>query len=207
MWRSLLAAVLLAMIVGCTDGIGTPIRQRALQQTPDDDTTADEDGGRDQHEELDLEHCADSFDWPESYAAGEDELLEAINAARREGFRCGDGDGDGDGDRGVDEHAPPLRPSPALRCSARLHSRDMVERDFIGRSNPDGDGPGDRMRRAGFYVDDWDEAIESGARSASTALLALLDDYDDCMSLRSRELTHIGVGNYEDRWTVDLASD
>ena len=204
MRRSLLAVVLLATIVGCTDGIGTPLRQRALQQTPDEDAAADEDGGRDQHEELDLEHCADSFDWPEGYAAGEADLIEAINIARREGFRCGDGDDDGD--REVDEREP-LQPSPALRCSARLHSLDMVQRDFTGRSNPDGDGPRVRMRRAGFYVDDWDEAIESGARSASTAILALLDDYDDCMSLRSRELTHIGVGNYEDRWTVDLASD
>jgi len=204
MRRSLLAVVLLATIVGCTDGIGTPLRQRALQT--DGDTAADEDGGRDQHEELDLEHCADSFDWPESFAAGEDELLEAINAARREGFRCGDGDDDGDSDREVDEREP-LQLSPALRCSARLHSKDMVERDFMGRINPDGDGPRDRMRRAGFYVDDWDEAIESGERSASTALPAFLDTYDDCMSLRSRRLTHIGVGHYEDRWTLDLASD
>jgi uncharacterized protein YkwD len=199
---SLLAVVLLATIVACTDGIGTPLRQPALRQAPDGDPAADEDGGRDSHEELDAQHCANALAWPESYAAGEDELLEAINAARREGFRCGDGDGD----REVDEREP-LQPSPALRCSARLHSLDMIERDFVGRSNPDGDGPRDRMRRAGFYPDDWDEAIEAGERSASSALASLLDDYDDCMSLRSRELTHIGVGHYEDRWTVDLARD
>ncbi|MFP4632525.1 MAG: CAP domain-containing protein [Halobacteriales archaeon] len=37
---------------------------------------------------------------------------------------------------------------PALVDVAREHSRDMVERDYLGHVSPDGDGPMDRLREA-----------------------------------------------------------
>jgi len=184
--------------VACSDGIGVPIRLGALDQ---DDAATDEDGGFDERDrnELDQEHCEATFDWPESYADDEAGLLAAINALRGRSIRCGE--------REIDDLAP-LRSSEALRCSARLHSLDMVQRDFIGRTNPDGDRPGERMFAAGFDVEDWDESLVIGEREPGRALQQLLDDDgDDCMNVGTRRHTHIGIGRYEDRWTVDFAAD
>jgi uncharacterized protein YkwD len=50
-----------------------------------------------------------------------------------------------------------LRIRPALADAARGHSADMVERRFFAHEAPDGDGPGDRARRAGYMdgADSW----------------------------------------------------
>lgn len=181
----------LGLACACSDGIGVPIRLGALDQQD----AASGDAGFD---ELDDQHCRASFDWPQSFADDEAALLDAINALRERTIRCGE--------REVDD-LPPLRVSQALRCSARLHSLDMVERDFVGRTNPDGDRPGERMREAGFDVEDWDESLALGERTAEGALEQLLDDGDDCMNVATRQHTHIGIGRYEDRWTLDFAAD
>jgi len=176
----------------CSDGIGVPIRHGAL--------ATDGDGGFDERErdELDEEHCAATFDWPASYAADEAALLDAINALRERTIRCDEREIDG---------LEPLRVSAALSCSARLHSLDMVERDFVGRTNPDGERPGERMRAAGLDVEDWDESLVIGEREPEGVLAQLLGDGDDCMNVATRRHAHIGIGRYEDRWTLDFAAD
>lgn len=198
-----LTLLALAMLPSCSDGIGVPIRRQATEQAQDRDASSDEDGGFDERDGddrdgFDEEHCQDTFGWPDSYAEDEDALLDAINALRERTIRCGD--------REIDELRP-LRVSPALRCSARLHSRDMVERDFTGRTNPDGEGPRDRMRAAGYRVEDSDESLAVGERSAQGALEQLLDDWDDCNNLATRQHGELGIGRFEDRWTLDFASD
>jgi uncharacterized protein YkwD len=188
--------------VACSDGVGVPIRLGALDQDDASDEATDEDGGFDERDrnELDEAHCEATFDWPETYAADEAALLDAINAVRERSIRCDEGDE-------IDDLAP-LRVSEALRCSARLHSLDMVQRDFVGRTNPDGDRPGERMRAAGFDVEDWDESLAIGEREPQDALRQLLlDDGDDCRNVATRRHTHIGIGRYEDRWTLDFAAD
>jgi uncharacterized protein YkwD len=191
-----LAAVLACALLACSDGIGTPLRRQAADQSEDDDSGLDEtvDEGDGTH----MEQCGPTEGWPASYAADEAALREAINALREDGVRCGDDELDA---------LRPLRASAALQCSARLHSRDMIERDFTGRTNPDGDRPHNRMRAAGFDVEDSDESIVVGERDAAQALSDLLDDGDDCRNVGTRELTHIGIGRYEDRWTLDFARD
>lgn len=212
---------------GCTDGTATPLRapveapprdagaedaappeDAALEDAALEDAALEDAGSEDAGAEDDdagsderggpAEHCAATLDWPESYAEDERALLDAIALLRSEGFRCGD--------RQLTGRAP-LTLSPALQCSARLHSKDMVERDFTGRTNPDGDGPRTRMRRAGFAVDESDEAIVAGERSAMSALADLLADWDDCNTVGTRGLTHVGIGRYEDRWTLDFARE
>jgi uncharacterized protein YkwD len=190
----LLCAVV--MLTACSDGVGTPIQRRAREQALDRDAASEEQGAR--GDGLDEEHCRDSFGWPDRYAAEETALLAAINAARARSIRCGD--------RGVQD-LPPLRLSPALQCAARLHSRDMVLRDFIGSTNRDGEGPRDRMRAAGYRVDEADESLVIGERDAQAALEQLLDDRDDCFNVATRQHGDLGIGRYEDRWTLDFASD
>lgn len=187
-------ALVLIACSACSDGVGRPIRAQVADQSDDDDA------GFDEHdrEHYDAEYCASTAAWPERYAADEAELLQAINAQRARGIECGD--------RELDE-LEPLRMSAALQCAARLHSRDMFERDFVRHTNPDGDEPDDRMRAAGFDVEAENEAIVAGERDAAAALADLLDDWDDCDALGTRRLTHIGIGRYEDRWTLDFARD
>ena len=196
--RSTILATLIVTCASCSDGVGVPIRLGALDQ----DDAATEDGGFDERDrnELDEQHCEATFEWPQSYAADEAALLDAINALRERTIRCGQRDEIGE--------LAPLRLSEALRCSARLHSLDMVQRDFIGRTNPDGQRPGERMRAAGFDVEDWDESLAIGEREPERALRQLLeDDGDDCMNVATRRHTHIGIGRFEDRWTLDFAAD
>jgi uncharacterized protein YkwD len=182
------------LLLACTDGVGTPIRSQAADQSQDDDAGFDERG----EDDYDAAHCAATEAWPPSYAADEAALLERINALRARELHCGE--------RELDE-LEPLRLSRALTCSARLHSRDMFERDFVGRISPEGDEPDDRMRAAGFDVEAENEAIVAGEISADAALDDLLDDWDDCNALGTRRLTHIGVGRWQDRWTLDFARD
>lgn len=47
----------------------------------------------------------------------------------------------------------PLRFRPSLAAAARAHADDMVARRFFAHADPDGDGPAQRARRAG-YLDD-----------------------------------------------------
>jgi uncharacterized protein YkwD len=190
-WPAVVIAIVLG--AGCTDGVGTPIRL----PLPLGDAAARGDGGDDEHEHLDAEHCVDALDWPADYEADEQALLDSINGLRRDGYRCGDRELDA-----VDA----LELSPSLRCAARLHSLDMVERGFFGRTNPDGDEPHDRMRNAGYDVGDSNEVRATGESDAMSALQHLLEDWDECNSLGSRRMTHVGIGRYEDRWTLDFAT-
>jgi uncharacterized protein YkwD len=71
---------------------------------------------------------------PDGSAARADELGELINRAR------------------VADGLLPLARSPELDAAARVHSRDMAERDYLDHGAPDGSTPRDRARRAGYVV-------------------------------------------------------
>jgi len=55
----------------------------------------------------------------------------------------------------------PLAPNQALIAAAGAHSQDMLDRDFFAHVNPDGKGPGDRIRDAGYVASAWGENIAS----------------------------------------------
>lgn len=83
-------------------------------------------------------------------------LIELVNRSRAnpaaEAARFGV-----DLNEGVDEEdwispepKQPVAPHQALIASARGHSTDMLVREFFDHDNPDGEGPSDRARRAGY---------------------------------------------------------
>jgi uncharacterized protein YkwD len=51
----------------------------------------------------------------------------------------------------------PVRTRRSLADAARGHSRDMVERRYFAHDSPEGEGPADRARRAGYtrHADSW----------------------------------------------------
>lgn len=44
----------------------------------------------------------------------------------------------------------PVRYRPSLAAAARAHAADMVARGYFAHTDPDGDGPAQRARRAGY---------------------------------------------------------
>lgn len=196
------------LTVGCSDVVVAPIRLAAASSMTDGggrradggpSRDRDRDGGRDERDSgLDVAHCAEALSWPEPFADAERELLARIDELRRGRVGCGDRDF---------EDLPPLRLSPELQCSARLHSLDMARRDFQGRTNPDGEDASDRMRAAGFEVRESSESIVVGETDPAVVLQRLLDDWDDCMNVATRELDEVGIGRHEDLWTLDFGRD
>lgn len=65
-----------------------------------------------------------------------------------------------------------------LAAVARTHSRDMVERDFVGHEDPDGHGPADRVGDhceavgENIVVTYWDRPLEDGTRIRMVSALA-----------------------------------
>jgi uncharacterized protein YkwD len=140
-------------------------------------------------------HCAEVADWPAELADAEYELFQAINEQRDRGIRCGEGEA---------RERQPLQLVSELRCSARLHSRYMFENDDFGRENEQGDFR-DRIRATGLDYVSVEESIERSAGDAERVLGELLEDRDDCNNLRDEALNAIGIGRYEEMWTLDFA--
>jgi uncharacterized protein YkwD len=57
----------------------------------------------------------------------------------------------------ADAGRAPLRTRATLANAAGGHSADMIERGYFAHESPDGDGPADRARRAGYmrHADSW----------------------------------------------------
>jgi uncharacterized protein YkwD len=152
------------------------------------------------------EYCEPVSDWDSRSDAAEQELIEYLNFTRELGVGC---------EREAQAAVPPLTVSPELRCSARLHSLDMSERGFFDQTNPDGVGPEERMRRAGFSFRVASESIardEEGNQmgpndeSRYRALQQLFTDNGrDCDNLMDPRFETVGVGLYDGLWTLDFA--
>jgi uncharacterized protein YkwD len=80
-----------------------------------------------------------------------------------------------------------------LAAAARGHSEDMVARDFFDHVNPDGDGPGDRARAAGY---DWlaSENIAWGYRTAEDVVAGWMNSDGHRRNLLDCDVVAIGVG-------------
>lgn len=193
--HALLAGVLATF--ACSDGVGMPIRE-ALET--DRDPNADG-GGRGGPVDG-YRTCPDVADWPADFADSESDLIVMLNEVRMHGFVCND--------RRIDPLGP-LQTALELRCSARLHSVDMAINDFFRREGSDGSLPGERMEAAGFEHFDSGESIVKIDVSAPEAFQDVVyhsDNYTNaCSNLAEREFTHIGVGRYQDYWTIDFAEE
>jgi uncharacterized protein YkwD len=132
------------------------------------------------------EHCAAVADWDPEWVAFEEEVLRLVNEARSQPADCGV--------EGQFESAAPLSMDPILRCSARLHSLDMSERDFFAHDNPDGVDPFERMAAAGFSGGGGGENIAAGQRSPESVMLDWMASDGHCANIMRAAFTTIGVG-------------
>jgi uncharacterized protein YkwD len=147
------------------------------------------------------EPCASVADWAVEDSESELELYSLLNFARQYGIRC---TADGSG-----ESAPPVEMKPELRCAARLHARDMSERNFFDHVNPDGEGPEDRMRSAGATFRIAAESIAQGPSFDGTDPYEAFRELfsaggDECENLLDPSFDSVGIGRYDDLWTLDF---
>lgn len=67
------------------------------------------------------------------------------------------------------------RTDAELATVARDHSRDMRDRGYVGHENPDGDGPGDRVRAAGLDCRPGENVYHAPRGALATSERALAD--------------------------------
>lgn len=194
----------LAVGVGCGDGIGDPIRRAVAEPLAVDSGVDAGVSPRRSREEgrharvPDGPHCARAATWPEELANSELELFDELNRVRdREGLDCGSREF---------HDLRPLRFEPELRCSARLHSLDMADRGFFGLSNPEGDDPEARIAAAGLAPITRGITFVARAGDAMSVFEDLLGDRDGCVNFAQADFTSIGIGRYDDLWTIDFAT-
>jgi uncharacterized protein YkwD len=150
----------------------------------------------------DIDYCEDVAAWSPQWSMLEQEVLDLVNAERAAG-----------GDCGMQAFPPsgPLTMEPRLRCAARVHSKDMNDRDFFSHFNPDGEGPSDRVDRTGYVWASVGENIASGYPTASEVMGAWLESSGHCSNIRNPDYTELGVGYYAggpygSLWTQVFAS-
>lgn len=150
-------------------------------------------------EVADLEACAAAAMWPEAWSTAERAVLAELNALRAEGGACGDLEF---------APAPPVRMDPTLRCAARLHTLDMIARQYVSSIDPDGVTVGTRLFDLGYAAAIYSEvvgvvteAVADPEDDARDAVVAWRDNPTSCWQLRARELTHVGVGGQPGMFT------
>lgn len=138
-----------------------------------------------------------------SWSQQEWDVVQLVNGYRARGTFCG---GQFYGP------AAPLSAHPALQRAARAHSWDMGQRNFYDHDTPDGHGPSDRVRAAGYPAG----AAENIHVQVSTAH-AVVDDWmksaGHCQNFMNPAYREIGVGHalvpgsrYGNYWTANMGS-
>jgi len=96
---------------------------------------------------------------------------------------------------------PALAEDPQTRNVARGQSAHMAVHDFFSHTNPEGEGPGDRLSRAGVHWRSYGENIAAGYPSAAAAFQAWLSSPGHRANIEGTGWTHVGNGYWEGRYT------
>lgn len=133
-------------------------------------------------------YCDPVLDWDSTREVLEAEVLVLVNENRAAGANCGS--------EGSFPVVPPLSAHGALTCAARVHSKDMVDRDFFDHTNPEGLAPWDRMDLAGYNWNAAGENIAAGSATAAGTVQQWMNSDGHCANIMSGEFEEIGVGYY-----------
>jgi uncharacterized protein YkwD len=134
-------------------------------------------------------YCEPAKTWDPAWKQLEEDVLALVNQRRAEGANCG-----AQGNFGP---AGPLTMDPALRCAARMHSKDMNDRAFFDHTNPDGEPPWDRMGKAGYgNYSNAGENIAGGSADAAGTMDQWMNSDGHCANIMNPDFEHIGVGYY-----------
>lgn len=134
-------------------------------------------------------YCDPAKSWDPKWKQLEEDVLEIVNQKRAQGADCHS--------EGMFGPAGPLTMEPSLRCAARMHSKDMVDRDFFSHTNPDGELPWDRMKKAGYgSYTNAGENIAAGSPTAAGTMDQWMNSDGHCANIMNPDFEQIGVGYY-----------
>ena len=162
------------------------------ENTGDDDDDDDDDVAL--PEVPNTDHCDPVSGWNDDWSELEVRVLELTNQARATGLDCAE--------MGVFPPAPPLVMQEHLRCSSRLHSVDMAERGYFEHTNPEGEGPGERMSAAGYPWTGFGENIGWGYPTAEGMMEGWITSPGHCSNLMTDWFTELGVGFFSQGNTI-----
>jgi uncharacterized protein YkwD len=133
------------------------------------------------------------------------DLLDRINAERRAGATCG----------GLAKPAvAALSWNTRLTEAAKLHSQDMINRNFFDHTNPSGIGVDGRVDAQGYNWRAVGENIAAGQRNVTAVMDAWMKSAGHCNNIMNSSYTEVGVAcvikpsdpnNYGLYWTMVLA--
>ena len=81
-----------------------------------------------------------------------------------------------------------------LHRAAYDHSADMLARDFFSHTNPDGEGPGERLAEVGYAWSTWGENIAAGYPSPEDVMAGWMGSAGHRANILNCNFTEIGVG-------------
>ena len=136
-----------------------------------------------------------------SWSQVEWQVVQRVNGFRARGAFCG-------GRFYPPTHA--LRANAALHNAARGHSWDMGRRDFYDHATPEGHGPSDRARAAG-YPTGVAENIHVGIAAVNRVVDDWMHSEGHCRNFMNSSYREIGVGHahvqgsrYTHYWTANM---
>jgi hypothetical protein len=189
----LISAALAANLAACGDGVGRPLV--AVDEQPSEGSGGSGGGV--------AGYCDRVTSWPEEWEGLENGAWNLVNELRETGVNCSG--------EPVVPSPPLLNLVPALRCAARLHSEDMVVRDFFAHVNEDGVDYPERIAQTGYSAPVYGESIaqsnEGFGGFGGQVPWSLFQELraEECENLVDPRFDSVGIGYYEGVWTLDFA--
>ncbi|MFI6417324.1 CAP domain-containing protein [Streptomyces sp. NPDC050842] len=88
----------------------------------------------------------------------------------------------------------PLSANATLTKAAQGHSEDMAARDFFDHTNPDGDGPGERVTAAGYPWSTYGENIAMGQSTPEDVMDSWMNSPGHRANILNCSFKEIGIG-------------
>lgn len=99
----------------------------------------------------------------------------------------------------------PLTSNAQLTTAAQRHSDDMAARDYMDHTNPDGQGPGERITAAGYRWSTYGENVAAGQSGPSAVMNSWMNSSGHRKNILNCAFKEIGVGVTSDsggpKWT------
>jgi uncharacterized protein YkwD len=101
-----------------------------------------------------------------------------------------------------------LKWSDKLAYVAYLHAKDMYKRKYFDHISPEGEDPGDRIRKSGIEGISWrGENIAWGDKNGLDAVESWKESPGHCKNMMNPNHKHVGVGKYMDKYVMLLGSE
>lgn len=147
-------------------------------------------------------YCNGVNSWDGAWADLETQVITLINEKRAAGATCG----------GVYYGpAPALQAHDNLRCAARVHSKDMGDKNFFSHTGSNGSAFSQRITSAGYSWTAAAENIGAGYTTPTAAVNGWMASSGHCKNIMSKTYVHVGVGykyagtsTYKHYWTQDF---